>query len=40
MMSKICTIAINRVRLLEIIEDGKEGLLFDRSSKERDGTKN
>ena len=34
MMSKICTIATNRAGPLEIIEDGKDGLLFDRSSKE------
>jgi len=34
MMSKICTIATNRAGSLEIIEDGKDGLFFDRSSKE------
>ena len=34
MMSKICTIATNKAGPLEIIEDGKDGLLFDRSSKE------
>ena len=34
MVNKVCMIAVNNGGPLEIIDDGKDGLLFDRSSED------